>query len=129
MPSVLGLAGGPGEGGREEVARSQEETQVAPGDAGRALQRLTDARATGAEVLAEPPSTVTGRASTAAGRGPWRRWSSRRTTSGSCRCWSRKRAARACAASNWPWCGRGCSPRSPCRPTEAACLGGVRRTC
>ncbi|MCQ8832150.1 hypothetical protein [Streptomyces malaysiensis] len=60
MPSVLGLLEA-----REkkvlEVARLREEAervQAALGDAERALQRLADARATVAEVLAEPSSAV-----------------------------------------------------------------------
>ncbi|MFF9572088.1 hypothetical protein [Streptomyces sp. NPDC014685] len=51
MPSVLGLLEAREKKVREEVARLQEEAE-------RALRRLVDARATVAEVLAEPPSVV-----------------------------------------------------------------------
>ncbi|MFJ3310049.1 hypothetical protein ACIPSA_45005 [Streptomyces sp. NPDC086549] len=61
MPSVLGLLEAREKRVREEVARLREEAervQVALGEAERALQRLTDARVTVAEVLAEPSSVV-----------------------------------------------------------------------
>ncbi|TQE38407.1 hypothetical protein, partial [Streptomyces ipomoeae] len=61
MPSVLGLLEAQEKKVREEVARLQEEAervQAALGEAERALQRLVDARATVAEVLAEPPCVV-----------------------------------------------------------------------
>ncbi|AIJ12672.1 hypothetical protein ACQ9AR_06960 [Streptomyces lividans] len=61
MPSVLGLLEAREKKVREEVARLYEEAervQTALGEAERALQRLTDAHATVAEVLAEPPATV-----------------------------------------------------------------------
>ncbi|GGX46594.1 hypothetical protein [Streptomyces chryseus] len=61
MPSVLGLLEAREKKIREEVARLREEAErveAALGDAERALQRLVDARATVAEVLAGPPSTV-----------------------------------------------------------------------
>ncbi|MGW2524077.1 hypothetical protein ACWC09_45275 [Streptomyces sp. NPDC001617] len=61
MPSVLGLLEAREKKVREEIALLQEEAervQAALGEAERALQRLVDARATVAEVLAEPPSVV-----------------------------------------------------------------------
>lgn len=61
MPSVLGLLEAREKKIREEVARLREEAerlQTALGEAEHALQRLVDARATVAEVLAEPPSAV-----------------------------------------------------------------------
>jgi len=61
MPSVLGLLEAREKKVREEVARLQgeaERVQAALGEAERALQRLVDARAMVAEVLAEPPSVV-----------------------------------------------------------------------
>ncbi|MEE1798090.1 hypothetical protein PUR57_05260 [Streptomyces sp. JV176] len=61
VPSVLGLLEAQEKKVREEVARLQEEAarvQAALGEAERALQRLVDARATVAEVLAEAPSVV-----------------------------------------------------------------------
>jgi len=61
VPSVLGLLEAQEKKVGEEVARLQEEAegvQAALGEAERALQRLVDARATVAEVLAEPPSVV-----------------------------------------------------------------------
>ncbi|MFJ3762788.1 hypothetical protein [Streptomyces sp. NPDC090080] len=61
MPSVLGLLEAQEKKVREEVARLQgqaERVQAALGEAERALQRLVDARAMVAEVLAEPPSVV-----------------------------------------------------------------------
>ncbi|MFF4406124.1 hypothetical protein ACFY2W_09325 [Streptomyces sp. NPDC001262] len=61
MPSVLGLLEAREEKVREEIARLREEAervQAALGDAECVLQRLADARATVAEVLAGPPSAV-----------------------------------------------------------------------
>ncbi|WP_093802123.1 hypothetical protein [Streptomyces sp. Wb2n-11] len=61
MPSVLGLLEAREKKVREEVARLREEAervQAALGEAERALQRLADARAMVAEVLAEPPCAV-----------------------------------------------------------------------
>ncbi|GED90734.1 hypothetical protein [Streptomyces sp. 6-11-2] len=54
MPSVLGLLEAREKKVREEVAR----LQAALSEAERALQQLVDARATVAEVLAEPPVAV-----------------------------------------------------------------------
>ncbi|MEU9150527.1 hypothetical protein AB0D59_08265 [Streptomyces sp. NPDC048417] len=61
MPSVLGLLEAREKRVREEIAGLREEAervQAALGEAEGALQRLVDARATVAEVLAEPPSAV-----------------------------------------------------------------------
>ncbi|MFJ2722697.1 hypothetical protein [Streptomyces sp. NPDC087437] len=61
MPSLLGLLEAREKKVREEVARLQEEAervQAELGEAERALQRLVDARATVAEVLAEPSAAV-----------------------------------------------------------------------
>ncbi|MFI6730735.1 hypothetical protein NRF20_43825 [Streptomyces sp. R-74717] len=61
MPSVLGLLEAREKRVREEIAQLREEAervQAALGDAERALQRLVDARATVAEVLAGPHSAV-----------------------------------------------------------------------
>lgn len=61
MASVLGLLEAREKRVREEIARLREEAervQAALGEAERVLQRLVDARATVAEVLAEPPSAV-----------------------------------------------------------------------
>lgn len=61
MPSVLGLLEAREKKVRKEIARLREEAervQAALGDAERALQRLVDARATVAEVLAEPSSAA-----------------------------------------------------------------------
>ncbi|MFF8592825.1 hypothetical protein ACF061_15505 [Streptomyces sp. NPDC015220] len=112
MPSVLGLLEAQEKKVREEVPRLQEEAervQAALGEAERALQRLVDARAAVAEVLAEPPSVVEEpqRGSVAGSVVPHRTdgmtvSALARVTSGSCRCWSRKRAGRACAVSSWP---------------------------
>ncbi|MFJ3308495.1 hypothetical protein ACIPSA_36720 [Streptomyces sp. NPDC086549] len=57
MPSVLGLLEAREKRVREEIAGLREEAervQAALGAAERALERLVDARATVAEVLAEP---------------------------------------------------------------------------
>ncbi|WP_055715293.1 hypothetical protein [Streptomyces torulosus] len=62
MASVLGLLEAREKKVREEIARLREDAeraQAALGEAERALQRLVDARATVAEVLAEPPSAAT----------------------------------------------------------------------
>ncbi|WP_150135861.1 hypothetical protein [Streptomyces hyaluromycini] len=61
MPSVLGLLEAREKRVREEIARLREEAervQAALSGAEAALQRLVDARATVAEVLAGPPSAV-----------------------------------------------------------------------
>ncbi len=61
VPSVLGLLEAREKKVREQVARLREDAErvhAALGEAERALQRLVDARATVAEVLAEPPSPV-----------------------------------------------------------------------
>ncbi|MGW2935928.1 hypothetical protein ACWDA7_29630 [Streptomyces sp. NPDC001156] len=61
MPSVLGLLEAREKEMREEVAQLREEAErvkAALNEAERALQRLVDARATVAEVLAGPPSPV-----------------------------------------------------------------------
>lgn len=61
MPSVLGLLEAREKRVREEIAGLREEAervQAALVEAERALQRLVDARATVAEVLAEPSSAV-----------------------------------------------------------------------
>jgi hypothetical protein len=62
VASVLGLLEAREKKVREEIARLREDAeraQAALGEAERALQRLVDARATVAEVLAEPPSAAT----------------------------------------------------------------------
>jgi hypothetical protein len=56
VASVLGLLEAREKRVREEIARLREEAAL--GEAERALERLVDARATVAEVLAEPPSAV-----------------------------------------------------------------------
>ncbi|MGY3205142.1 hypothetical protein [Streptomyces sp. TE5632] len=61
VPSVLGLLEAREKRVREEIAGLREEAervQAALGEAERSLQRLVDARATVAEVLAEPSSAV-----------------------------------------------------------------------
>jgi hypothetical protein len=98
VPSVLGLLEAREKRVREKIPRLREEAervQTALGEVERALQRLVDACATVAEVLAEPLSAVAepARSAVAGQTVPWRAWrrrSSRRTISGSCRYWSRK---------------------------------------
>ncbi|MBT2421859.1 hypothetical protein J7F01_40680 [Streptomyces sp. ISL-22] len=61
MALVLGLLEAREKRVREEISRLRgeaERVQAALGEAERVLQRLVDARATVAEVLAEPPSAV-----------------------------------------------------------------------
>ncbi|MFF9206315.1 hypothetical protein ACF1AE_31850 [Streptomyces sp. NPDC014986] len=73
MPSVLGLLEAREKKVREEIARLREEAervQAALGEAERVLERLVDARATVAEVLAEPPSKVTEPAGSAVAGSP-----------------------------------------------------------
>nr|AGZ93855.1 hypothetical protein [Streptomyces sp. WM6386] len=92
MPSVLGLLEAREKRVREEIARLREEAervQAALGEAEAGLQRLVDARATVAKVLAEPSTAVAERVRGAMAGSPvphrieaWRRRYSRRTITG-----------------------------------------------